>query len=75
MFGPAVTIATVRHPFNPTMREYMYTYPIIIEHNKEIYIVNIEHKYDLLILLLEEQNCTGLFTVISEDEFIEIGRS
>lgn len=45
------------------------------EHNKEIYIVNIEHKYDLLILLLEEQGCKGLFTVISVDEFTEIGRS
>lgn len=45
------------------------------EHNKEIYIVNIEHKYDLLISLLEEQGCKGLFTVISVDEFTEIGRS
>ena len=42
------------------------------EHNKEIYIVNIEHKYDLLISLLEEQNCTGLFTVISGNDFLEI---
>ena len=25
MFGPAVTIATVGHPINPDMREYMYT--------------------------------------------------
>lgn len=45
------------------------------KHNKEIYIVNIEHKYDLLISLLEEQGCKGLFTVISVDEFTEIGRS
>ncbi len=45
------------------------------EHNKPIYIVNIEHKYDLLISLLEEQGCKGLFTVISVDEFTEIGES
>ena len=38
------------------------------EHNKPIYIVNIEHKYDLLISLLEEQGCKELFTVISEEE-------
>ena len=25
MFGPGVTIATVGHPINPAMREYMYT--------------------------------------------------
>ncbi len=42
------------------------------EHNKPIYIVNIEHKYDLLISLLKEQNCEALFTVISEDEFQKI---
>ena len=33
MFGPAVTIATVGHPVNPRMREYMYTDPVIIEDN------------------------------------------
>ncbi|BCN31110.1 sugar O-acetyltransferase [Anaeromicropila herbilytica] len=33
MFGPAVTIATVGHPINPDMREYMYTDPVIIEDN------------------------------------------
>lgn len=33
MFGPAVTIATVGHPINPTMREYMYTDPVTIEDN------------------------------------------
>lgn len=42
------------------------------EHNKPIYIVNIEHKYDLLISLLKEQNCEALFTVISEVEFQNI---
>jgi uncharacterized protein (TIGR00730 family) len=42
------------------------------EQNKPIYIVNIEHKYDLLISLLKEQNCESLFTVISEDEFQKI---
>lgn len=39
------------------------------EHKKPIYIVNIEHKYDLLISLLKEQNCQGLFVAISENEF------
>lgn len=33
MFGPNVTIATVGHPLNPSMREYMYTAPVIIEDN------------------------------------------
>jgi len=33
MFGPAVTIATVGHPVNPKMREYMYTDPVTIEDN------------------------------------------
>ena len=33
MFGPAVTIATVGHPVNPKMREYMYTDPVKIEDN------------------------------------------
>ncbi|MGI6109292.1 MAG: DapH/DapD/GlmU-related protein [Eubacteriaceae bacterium] len=33
MFGPAVTIATVGHPVNPEMREYMYTDPVVIEDN------------------------------------------
>lgn len=33
MFGPAVTIATVGHPINPKMREYMYTSPVVIEDN------------------------------------------
>ena len=42
------------------------------EHNKPIYIINIEYKYDLLISLLKEQNCDALFTVISEDEFYKI---
>lgn len=31
MFGPAVTIATVGHPIDPSMREYMYTDPVTIE--------------------------------------------
>ncbi len=43
------------------------------EHEKPIYIVNIEHKYDLLISLLVEQNCKELFTVITESEFDEMG--
>lgn len=30
MFGPAVTIATVGHPINPELREYMYTDPVTI---------------------------------------------
>lgn len=33
LFGPAVTIATVGHPVNPHMREYMYTDPVKIEDN------------------------------------------
>ena len=33
MFGPAVTIATVGHPINPDLREYMYTAPVYIEDN------------------------------------------
>lgn len=33
MFGPAVTIATVGHPINPNMREYMYAAPVTIEDN------------------------------------------
>ena len=33
MFGPAVTIATVGHPINPELREYMYTAPVRIENN------------------------------------------
>ena len=33
MFGPAVTIATVGHPINPEMREYMYTDPVSIGDN------------------------------------------
>ncbi|MFV0465572.1 MAG: sugar O-acetyltransferase [Lachnospiraceae bacterium] len=33
MFGPAVSIATVGHPINPDMREYMYTDPVTIEDN------------------------------------------
>lgn len=33
MFGPAVTIATVGHPVNPNMREYMYTDPVTIDDN------------------------------------------
>lgn len=33
MFGPAVTIATVGHPINPDMREYMYTAPVHIGDN------------------------------------------
>ena len=33
MFGPAVTIATVGHPINPTMREYMYCDHVTIENN------------------------------------------
>lgn len=33
MFGPAVTIATVSHPINPSYRMYMYTSPVTIEDN------------------------------------------
>lgn len=33
MFGPAVTIATVGHPINPKMRDYMYTDSVKIEDN------------------------------------------
>lgn len=33
MFGPAVTIATVGHPINPNLREYMYSNPVKIEDN------------------------------------------
>ena len=30
LFGPAVTVATVGHPVNPEMREYMYADPVTI---------------------------------------------
>jgi galactoside O-acetyltransferase len=33
MFGPAVTIATVGHPINPSFRMYMYTSPVTIGSN------------------------------------------
>lgn len=33
MFGAGVTIATVGHPLNPDMREYMYTAPVTIGKN------------------------------------------
>lgn len=33
MFGPAVMIATVGHPINPDMREYMYAAPVRIGDN------------------------------------------
>lgn len=33
MFGPAVTIATVGHPLEPSLREYMYTDPVTIGDN------------------------------------------
>ena len=33
MFGPAVTIATVGHPINPELREYMYCDPVTIGDN------------------------------------------
>lgn len=33
MFGAGVTIATVGHPLNPDMREYMYTAPVVIGNN------------------------------------------
>lgn len=33
MLGPAVTIATVGHPINPDMREYMYAEAVTIEDN------------------------------------------
>lgn len=33
MFGPAVTIATVGHPINPKMREYMYCDHVTIGNN------------------------------------------
>ena len=33
MFGPGVTIATVGHPVNPELREYMYTDPVKIGKN------------------------------------------
>lgn len=33
MFGPAVSIATVGHPIEPSMREYMYTDHVTIEDN------------------------------------------
>ncbi len=38
------------------------------EHDKKIYILNIEHRWDLLISLLEEQGCKGLYEAISEVE-------
>lgn len=33
MFGPNVTIATVGHPLDPAMREYMYALPVVIGDN------------------------------------------
>lgn len=33
MFGAGVTVATVGHPINPDMREYMYTAAVTIENN------------------------------------------
>lgn len=33
LFGPAVTIATVGHPINPQLREYMYCDPVTIGNN------------------------------------------
>ncbi len=33
LFGPAVTVATVGHPINPTMRGYMYSLPVVIGDN------------------------------------------
>ncbi len=33
LFGPSVTVATVGHPINPTMREYMYAAAIRIGDN------------------------------------------
>lgn len=33
MFGPGVSIATVGHPINPAMREYMYCDPVTIGNN------------------------------------------
>lgn len=33
MFGPGVTIATVGHPIDPSLREYMYTDPVTIGDN------------------------------------------
>lgn len=33
MFGPSVTIATVGHPINPELREYMYAVPVTIGDN------------------------------------------
>lgn len=33
MFGPNVTIATVGHPINPKMRQYMYADPVTIQDN------------------------------------------
>ena len=33
LFGPSVSIATVGHPINPKLREYMYTDPVTIEDN------------------------------------------
>lgn len=42
------------------------------ELNKPIYIVNIEHKYDLLIALLKQQKCASLVEVISGEELFRI---
>lgn len=42
------------------------------QHNKAIFIINIEHRYDLLISLLYEQNCKDLFTVINDNEIDRI---
>ena len=43
-------------------------------HNKPVYIVNISRKYDLLIQFLEQLNYSGLYTVVSENDFARIIR-
>ena len=41
-------------------------------HDKPVYIVDISPKYDLLLNLLEQLNYSGLYTVISENDFARI---
>ncbi len=42
------------------------------ELDKPIFIVNVDHRFDLLISVLKQQGCAGLFEVISDGDFSKI---
>ncbi len=44
------------------------------EHNKKIFIVNIENRFDSLISLLDELKCNDLYSVITKEEFYKIDK-